>query len=66
MGKTQRNQRKKDSHQSRYGMTAHEWSEFKKSNPKEAHEVREKALVKLNRGEVSKPYVKKKSKYGRE
>ena len=33
--KTQRNKRKKDSHEKRYGMTAKEWSNFKKTHTTE-------------------------------
>lgn len=38
--KRQRNERANKSFQTRYGMTRSEWSEFKKTNPQEAHEKR--------------------------
>ena len=44
--KPHRNKRKKESHEKRYGMNAREWAKFKKTNPQEAHEIRQRALQK--------------------
>ena len=42
MGKktTAHNERANNSFKSRYGMTRSEWAKYKKTNPKEAHELR--------------------------
>jgi hypothetical protein len=40
--KPQRNERANKSFQARYGMTRSEWATYKKTNPKEAHELRMK------------------------
>lgn len=52
MGKRKpaRNDRKKKSHEQRYGMTAREWTDFKKIASKEdILAVRQKALKMLNK-----------------
>jgi len=41
--------RKEDLFKTRYNMTRKEWASFKKSNPKEAHELRLKVVAKLQR-----------------
>ena len=38
--KAQERERAKKSFTSRYGMTRSEWTTYKKTNPKEAHELR--------------------------
>jgi hypothetical protein len=52
--KRQRNERKKKSHEQRYGMTAKEWSNFKKTATKEevlAIRVRALKMLQKNNGQ---------------